>query len=215
MRAKSLWTLLLLSFALCGCAGSPHIIGYDIIKSPLPPPHLGKVYILPFADERPEEERRGAKGELLTFSSRDAHFSKKVPQAIEEVLRGELNNAGFSVVEEKGSPDYRLAGTVKHFQAIVSPAKITFLPYLGSLATLWAKDDFTIALSIYVKMTNPGGRILIDKTFDVSQDMKLPTGLLNLARYSRGFNYKTKLLDEALKDVMGQIRDETKATVKK
>jgi len=215
MKTKPLWTVLLLSLALCGCAGGPHIIGYDIIKSPLPPPHLGKVYILPFADERPKEERRGVKGELLTFSSRDAHFSKKVPQAIEEVLRRELNNAGFSVVEEKGSPDYRLAGAVKHFQAVMSPAKITFLPYLGSLSTLWAKDEFTIALSIYLKMTNPDGRILIDKTFDVSQDMRLPTGLLNLARYSRGANFKLKLLDEALKDVMGQIRDEAKARVKK
>ena len=215
MKTKSLWTVLLLSFALCGCAGAPHIIGYDIIKSPIPPPSLGKVYILTFADERPEEERRGVKGKLLTFSSRDAHFSKKVPQAIEEVLKGELNNAGFSVVEEKGSSDYKIAGAVKHFQAIVSPAKITFLPYLGSLSTLWAKDDFTIALSIYIKMTNSGARTLIDKTFDVSEDLKLPTGLLSLARYSRGFNYKLKLLDEALKDVMGQIRNEAKATVKK
>ncbi|MBU3933760.1 MAG: hypothetical protein KKH11_03750 [Candidatus Omnitrophica bacterium] len=215
MKTKPLWTILLLSFALCGCAGGPHIIGYDIIKSPLPPPSLGKVYILTFADERPKEERRGVKGKLLAFSSRDAHFSKKVPQAIEEALKGELNNAGFSVVEDKDSCDYRLAGAVKHFQAIASPAKITFLPYLGSLSTLWAKDDFTIALSIYVKMTHPGGRVLIDKAFDVSQDMRLPTGLLNLARYSRGFNYKLKLLDEALKDVMGQIRDEAKATVKK
>lgn len=215
MKTKSLWMVFLLSFALCGCAGGPHIIGYDIIKSPLPPPSLGKVYILTFADERPEEERRGVKGKLLSFSSRDAHFSKKVPQAIEEALRGELDNAGFSVVEEKGSSDYTVAGAVRHFQAIMSPAKITFLPYLGSLSTLWAKDDFTIALSIYVKMANPGGRVLIDKTFDVSQDLKLPTGLLSLARYSRGVNFKLKLLDEALKDVMGQIRDEAKATVKK
>ncbi len=215
MRAKSLWMVFLLSFALCGCAGGPHIIGYDIIKSPLPPPHLGKVYILTFADERPEEERRGAKGELLAFSSRDAHFSKKVPQAIEEVLRGELNNAGFSVVEEKDAPDYRLAGAVKHFQAIASPAKITFLPYLGTVSSLWAKDDFTIALSIYIKMSNRSGKTLIDKTFDVSDDLKLPAGLLNLARYSRGFNYKLKLMDEALKDVVGQIREEIVAQVKR
>ena len=44
--------------------------------------------------------------------------------------------------------------------------------------------------------------------------MKLPTGLLNLARYSRGFNYKLKLLDETLKDVIRQIREEVVAKVK-
>ena len=97
----------------------------------------------------------------------------------------------------------------------MSPAKITFLPYLGAVSSLWAKDDFTIALSIYIKMGNRSGKTLIDKAFDVSDDLKLPTGLLNLARYSRGFNYKLKLMDEALKDVVGQIREEIVAQVKR
>lgn len=207
--------VVLLSLALCGCAGTPHLIGYDVIKAPLAPPNLGKVYISPFDDERPQEERDGVKGKLLAFSSQDKHFSKPVSVAIREVLSGELRNAGFSVVEEKGASDYLLSGSVKHFQAIMSPAKITFLPYLGTVSTLWAKDEFTIALSIYIKMTGREGRALIDKTFDVSEDMKLPTGLLSLARYSRGFNHKLKLLDEALKDVMGQIRDEVVAKVGK
>ncbi len=215
MKIKSLWIVASLALVLSGCAGRPHVIGYDILKSPLPPPNLGKVSILPFEDERPKQEREGAKGKLLTFSSKDVHFNKEITQAVEEILAEELNNVGFSVVEVRERPNYKISGKVLHFQAVMSPAKITFLPYLGTVSTLWAKDEFTIALSIYIKMTDQGGRSLIDKAFDVSEDMKLSTGLLNLARYGRGFNYKLKLLDEALKDVMGQIRDQVLAQVKK
>jgi altronate dehydratase len=200
---------------LSGCATTPHIIGYDVIKSSEPVPKLGKVFILPINDERPQQERRGVKGKLLSFSSKDSHFSKRVSEAIRDILAEELNSAGFYTVEEQALSDYQISGSVRHFQAIMSPAKITFLPYLGSLSTLWVKDEFTIAMSVYIKMTDRRQKILIDKTFDVSEDMKLPTGLLNLARYSRGFNYKLKLLDEALKDVMRQIREEAVKQVKR
>jgi len=199
---------------LCGCARGPHVIGYDIIKPPLAPPDLGKVSILAFDDQRPKEEREGAKGKLLRFSSKDAQFSKEVSEAIVETLSAELRNSGLTVVGEETASDYSISGSVKHFQAIMAAAKITFIPYLGAVSTLWAKDNFTIALSIYIKMTDAQGNAVIDKTFDVSEDMKLPTGLLSLARYSRGFNYKLKLLDEALKDVLGQIRDEVITQVK-
>ena len=214
MKTKSLCLAVVFSLLLSGCAGKPYVIGYDIIKGPAPPINLGKVSILPFVDERPQQERKGVKGKLLTFSSKDAHFSKSITQAIEEILAEELNNAGFYIVEESENPTYKISGSVKHFQAIMSPAKITFLPYLGSVSTLWAKDDFTIALSIYIKMINGRAEAIIEEIFDVSQDMKLSTGLLSLARYSRGFNYKLKLLDEALKDVMRQIREEITAKLK-
>ncbi|MCQ9208614.1 MAG: hypothetical protein NG712_04465 [Omnitrophica bacterium] len=215
MGLKLLSVFACLSFLLCGCAGGRHVIGYDIIKPPLAPPDMGKVSISVFDDQRPRQEREGTKGKLLNFSSRDSHFSKKVPEAIVEALSAELNNVGFSVVEESNTPDYSISGSVKHFQAIMAPAKITFLPYLGVVSTIWAKDDFTLALSIYIKMSDRQGKIIIDKTFDVSEDMKLPTGLLSLARYSHGFNHKLKLLDEALKDIIGQIRDQVIIQVEK
>ena len=215
VKTKVLMLFVILSFLVSGCASKPHVIGYDIIKTPLPTQSLGKIYILPFDDARPKEEHEGARGKLLAFHSKDVHFNKPVTAAIREILSKELNGVGFSVVEEKESPRYRISGSVKHFQAIMSPAKITFLTYLGSVSTLWAKDEFTIALSIYIEMTKDETEALIDKTFDVSEDMKLPTGLLSLARYSRGFNYKLKLLDEALKDVMGQIREEVLSQTKR
>lgn len=177
----------------------------------MPLPELGSIYISAFTDERPEEERTGVKGKMLKFSSKDAHFNQPVAVAIQEILAEELSNSGFSIVEQEQAADYNISGSVRHFQAIMAPAKITFLPYLGSVSTLWAKDDFTIALSIYIKMSDRAENQVIDRVFDVSQDLDLPTGLLNLARYSRGFNYKLKLLDEALKDVMTQIRDEAVA----
>jgi hypothetical protein len=205
---------LLLSLALSGCAAGGHVIGYDIVKPALAPPNLGQVYISTLRDERPKPERLGRKGKMLTFSSRDAHFSKDVAEAVTEVLTKELENSGLFIVAEKDLANYKISGSLKHFQAIMSPAKITFLPYLGAVSSLWTKDDFTIALSIYIKMSNRSGKTLINKIFDVSEDLKLPTGLLSLARYSRGFNYKLKLMDEALKDVIGQIREEILSQVK-
>ena len=215
MKNKLFLVIIGFSLVISGCARGPHAIGYDITKGSTLPPDLGSLYISEFADERPKQEKDGVKGKLLTFSSKDSHFSEKVSLAIEDILSEELHNAGFSLSSDQNKSDYKISGSVKHFQAIMSPAKITFLPYLGSVSTLWAKDDFTIACSIYVKMADSRNNSLIDKVFDVSEDMKLPTGLLSLARYSRGFNYKLKLLDEALKDVMEQIRNEVTAKVNK
>ncbi|MBN3038018.1 MAG: hypothetical protein JW869_01215 [Candidatus Omnitrophica bacterium] len=214
MRTKCLWLILCLSLVISGCAGGPHIIGYNIEKGATLPPNMGTLEILALEDQRPIQEHEGVKGKLLTFSSKDSHFSKEIAVAVEEILKEEMHNAGFSIVAGGQASDYKISGAVKHFQAIMSPAKITFLPYLGSVSTLWAKDEFTIALSIYIKMVDAKEQVLIDKTFDVSEDLKLPTGLLSLARYSRGFNYKLRLLDEALKDVLEQIREEAIAKVK-
>jgi len=206
MKVKYLWIIVAMTF-LCGCASS-HTIGYSISQENPSLKSLGRVYIASFSDERPEHERKGIKGKLLLFSSKDKHFNKPVSKSIKKVLINELTARGFSIAEKRVDSDYRITGSAKHFQATMAPAKITFLPYLGSVSTIWAKDDFTIVLSIYIKMVDQKENTLIDQTFDVSEDMVLRTGLLNLARYSRGFNYKVKLLDEALKDVMSQIRHE-------
>ena len=216
MRFRRLFTACLLALFLAGCSGSRHIIGYDISASSYSRrADFGRVCVFRLDDQRPKQERQGLKGKLLSFSSRDKHFDRPVAQAISELLAKELAGAGFRITDKKNSADYLISGSVKHFQAVMAPAKITFLPYLGSVSTLWAKDEFTIALNIYIKMFDQAGNPLIDKTFDVSSDMKLPTGLLSMARYSRGFNYKLKLLDLALKDVMDRIRKEVIARAKK
>lgn len=214
MQAKLLLTAVCFSLALCGCSRGPHVIGYDVLKSATLPPNLGTLHIATLKDERPKQEKEGVKGKLLSFSSKNSHFTKEAPVAIEEILSEELHNAGFTLQDKKEDALYTISGSVKHFQAIMSSSKIAFLPYLGTIATLWEKDNFTIALSVYIKMTDNRNTTLIDKTFDVSEEMKLPTGLLSLARYSQGINYKLKLLDEALKNVMEQIRNETIAKVK-
>lgn len=208
MKIKFLFiAILLLPLFLTGCAGEKHIIGYDITEPPLLQ-DLGNIYIAHFSDQRPVEEKEGVTTQAISFSSKDGHFSKDVPLAIEEILASELNNYGFCVVGEKENSDYQIFGSVKHFQAITTPAKATFLPYVGGLVGPWVKDEFTILLSVYIKMEDQKGDVLIDKAFDVSGDLELSPGLLSLARYKRGFNYKLKLLDEALKDVMERIREE-------
>ncbi|MFH1046661.1 MAG: hypothetical protein V1727_06855 [Candidatus Omnitrophota bacterium] len=215
MRIKALLLAACLSATVCGCViTSARHIGYDIVTNAQLPADLGTMRVIPFTDERPKQEREGVKGKLLTFSSKDANFTQPVPLAVEEILSEELHNAGFSIVAQGGDAQYTVSGAIKHFQVIMSPAKITFLPYLATVASLWTKDEFTLALSIYIQLRDAQQNTLIDKTFDVSEEMKLPTGLLSLARYARGTDYKLKLLDEALKDAIEQIKEEAVAKAK-
>ena len=106
VQVNHLLLIAALSVVLCGCSGSQHVIGYDIIKSPLPPTNLGALSILTLEDRRPKPEQVGVKGKMLSFSSSNGHFSKKVPMAITEILCTELNNAGFSVVQNQDGADY-------------------------------------------------------------------------------------------------------------
>ncbi len=200
---------------LAGCATAPHTIGYKIeipeqkIKKPL------TISVLTFADKRPNEERKGLKGELLVFSTKDKDFAQPPALLISQQLTKELMAYGFkaettgviNVAPTIQEPtDYRLEGELLHFQEVIKLNKSTLIPYLGNVITLWAKDKFVIVLSMRVKLfSENSAEPLFDEEFNVDKNLKLPTGILNLARYKRGLRHRLKLLDLATKEVLGKV----------
>ncbi len=198
---------------LAGCASAPHIIKYEIEP---PEEKIEKdigIAVLAFTDKRPSEEKEGLKGKLLIFSTRDKNFAQPpaimIPQHLtKELVAWGLRAEDVSTREEAGTADYRVEGELLHFQAVIKLNKATFIPYLGNITTLWAKDEFVITLSMRVKLfLKNSDEPIFDEEFDVSEDLKLPTGLLNLARYKRGLRHKLKVLDLATGEVLAKVRE--------
>jgi len=209
-------TFCLLSFCLLGCAR--HHIGYDI--SPEEPIERRKeiIAITLFSDERPEQEHKGATDELFTFSSKDSHFEKEVDVSICEQLKKELDSVGirsFFVEQPSGTDkfDYILKGKILHFQTLMKPSKSTIIPYLGAVSSIWAKDRFLTMVTIEAQFYDTEGNLVFDEVFDISDDLKLKTGFLNISRYKRGLNHKLAILDNALADVLTQIRKKILSTM--
>ena len=224
---KKLTVILFVGLALlAGCATAPHTIGYKIeapeqkIEKPF------TISVLTFTDKRPREEREGLKGEFLVFSTKDKDFTQPPAVLISQQLTRELMAYGFkaettgvinvaptiskaSFATTMQEPtDYRLEGELLHFQEVIKLNKSTLIPYLGNVFTLWAKDKFVIALSVRVKLFPENSEEpIFDEEFNVDKNLKLPTGLLNLARYKRGLRHRLKLLDIATKEVLGKVRN--------
>ena len=212
---KKLTVILFVGLALlAGCATAPHTIGYKIeapeqkIEKPF------AISVLTFTDKRPREEREGLKGEFLVFSTKDKDFAQPPAVLISQQLTRELVAYGFkaettNAINPAQEPtDYRLEGELLHFQEVIKLNKSTLIPYLGNVFTLWAKDKFVIALSVRVKLfPENSDEAIFDEEFNVDKNLKLPTGLLNLARYKRGLRHRLKLLDIATKEVLGKVRN--------
>ena len=212
---KKLTVILFVGLALlAGCATAPHTIGYKIetpeqkIEKPF------TISVLTFTDKRPREEREGLKGEFLVFSTKDKDFTQPPAVLISQQLTRELMAYGFKaettgVINSAQEPtDYRLEGELLHFQEVIKLNKSTLIPYLGNVFTLWAKDKFVIALSVRVKLfPENSDEAIFDEEFNVDKNLKLPTGLLNLARYKRGLRHRLKLLDIATKEVLSKVRN--------
>lgn len=199
----------MVSIIIQGCVR--HQIGYDLKKEYGQPIYKSVVALSEFIDQRPEEERIGKSKEFLAFSSKDKHFTQPVHQAIAKKLKEELIAGGVRIVSDSNNidTDYRLSGDVVHFQTVVKLPKTTVVPYLGTVSSLWTSDEFVTAVAIQAQLwRREDNRVIFDKLFTVSEDLKLKTGPLNLARFGRGLGYKLKLLDLALENVLKQIKTE-------
>lgn len=208
---QSVILFLALAF-LAGCATAPHTVKYEVEPPEKKIEKDVSIAVLAFADKRPLEEKEGLKGKLLIFSTRDKDFAQKPAIMISQHLTKELGAWGLRAEdvftpEEAGTADYRIEGELLHFQAVIKLNKATFIPYLGTITTLWAKDEFVIILSVRVKLfIKNSDEPIFDEEFDISEDLKLPTGLLNLARYKRGLRHKLKVLDLATGEVLAKVR---------
>ncbi|MCK5306230.1 MAG: hypothetical protein KAJ66_03780 [Candidatus Omnitrophica bacterium] len=208
---KKIFIIVLLTVIISGC--SRHIIKYSISESDIRCRREHSINIETFSDNRPEQERTGKNGRFLKFASRDSHFEENITVSLNRILKQELKKSGLLIAsafqeDKRNASDYTLSGSVEHFQAALQLPKTTVVPYLKQVASIWSKDEFIIAIEIKIKLTDSANKMLIDKSYIFSEDKKLPTGLFSSARYSRGFNYKLKLLDEALSKIIDDIRND-------
>lgn len=192
-----------------GCAA--HQIGYEVKKECQEPICKSILALTQFSDVRPQEEHSGQGNEFLAFSSTDKSFTKPVDGAVTEKLKEDLTAGGIKVVLDGEVVDagYQLSGQILHFQTVTKLPKTTVVPYLGTVSSLWTSDEFITAVTIQAKLVRVrDNQVIFDKPFTISEDLKLKTGPLNLGRYGRGLDYKLKLLDTALENVLGQIKND-------
>lgn len=215
---KKFLILLLFIFIFCGC--SKHVIKYDINDTNIKWNKKHIMAIKDFKDLRPQEEKKGDTSKFLKFASKDDHFKKPITQSLDEVLKEEFANLDIYILDyEDDNPaacHYVLSGSINHFQTALKLPQITIVPYLGAVAGIWSKDQFIIVIEIDIELRdNATGKKIMKKTYHFNEDKELPTGLLSLARYSRGFNYKLKLLDIAFSDVIEEIRNDVVEVIDK
>lgn len=203
---------------LAGCAK------YTLISNKVPRPcalYFGgeskKIIIIKrFTDTRPEEEKKGLTKrtkKILSFATSDKLFKESIDTAITQRIKNKIELSGFNVVSIKSLPypagsRYVLSGEIRHFQAVMRWPNISVVPYLGTAASVITKDEFNIVVAIKASLKDIAAeKVLFDQNFQLSKDIDLPAGFLNLARFKRGLNYKAKLLDLALDDVLEQITE--------
>ncbi|MBL7170794.1 MAG: hypothetical protein ISS46_02225 [Candidatus Omnitrophica bacterium] len=206
----------LIILLLCGC--SKHVINYEIGRRSHPfrgalsnrAEKSASIVVDTFEDQRPQEERKGHSGKFLAFASKDDDFKDSPNISITDLLKKELQEAGLKIIDENSTVDYHITGEVIHFQTMVKHPGTMVIPYLGTVATLWESDEYTTIVTIKARIKRTaGGEILFDREFNISEEVRLKTGILNLERwFGRGIDYQFKRLNIALADVLGQIRDE-------
>lgn len=217
-RCLKIALLFITAIFIVGCAR--YSIGYDIKTPETLSASAKTVAIVLFSDERPPEERDGLTDELFSFSSRDSQFDKEVRVAITSLLKEELGSRGVRVfiikdIEDLAEFDYILKGRIVHFQTVMKPSKSTLVPYLGAVSTIWAEDKFLTVITIDAELLDRNNNQIFKKAFNISGDIKLRTGILSVKRLGRGLNYKLKLLNLGLSDVLAQIREEVLKDIQK
>lgn len=180
-----------------------------------------EIYINEFSDVRPTEEKKGLTKQtkkILSFASKDSDFKEKISDAVTQRIRLKLEENGFHAAvltnNIPGPKRYILEGEIEHFQVVMRLPNTTFIPYLGTVATIITKDEFNVVGSVKVNLKDAeNNKVLFSQLFDASEDINLSTGPLNVNRFGRGINYRFKLLDEALNNIAEQIAQKTKTVL--
>jgi hypothetical protein len=185
------------------------MIGYEIGEVPVKVNKEYTVAVAPFKDLRPDEERKGHSGKFLAFASKDSDFKELPEISITNLFKNELREAGVAT-KETGTADYRISAEILHFQTMVKLPGTMIIPYLGTVATLWESDRYVTVVTIRATMVKTDDEeVIFDRSFNISEDLRLKTGILNLERwFGRGMDYQFKRLNVGLADVLGQIRNE-------
>lgn len=208
---------------LGSCAG-PYSIGYPI--DPLETSQIKyatPVLVRNFADRRPVNERfYDDQNEHYDFFSLDKDFVDPVDKSITKAFQIELANAGFEVADAGNfiigeKPYIRIAGDILHFY--VSRKELPLNTIKQGEKTLWRKNQYTVRVTIRIKVIDAKSRKLVMKrTYTSSDTFTLRSEMIDVKAYTEGKpiekskwqvagdDYSIQLLNKNLKNVLVQAR---------
>ena len=174
---------------LASCAG-PYSIGY-----PLDPLETAQIkYATPvlvrnFADRRPVKERfYDDQNEQFDFFSLDKDFTEPVDKSITKAFQIELANAGFEVADAGNfiigeKPYIRISGDILHFY--VSRKELPLNTIKQGEKTLWRKNQYTVRVTIRIKVIDAKSRKLVMKrTYTSSDTFTLRSEMIDVKAYT-------------------------------
>jgi len=173
------------------CSG-PHVIGYSIdplegspIKYNIP------LLVRNFADRRPVRERFPTdESDKFDFYSLDKKFKVPIGSSITKAFQLELANAGFEVADAGNyiigeKPYIRITGDILHFNITRKNLPLDTLKH--GEKTLWKRQQFSILVSIKIKVINAKARkLILERTYTNNDSFSLRSEMIDVKVYTEG-----------------------------
>jgi len=192
---------------LTGCANRKYAVGYDV--APANDISGPAVAVRGFSDARPAAERTGEGVGILNSSTYDTMYTEEVAAGITRTLAAELRGAGVAASDDPASnAQFIIDGTVLNFHAVQVPPIESYIPYLNNVSWLWTDDSVAVSLRLQMTVTDRArDEVLLDRTYDVSQDTAVWVGFLNLDSRVNNFTRKqlAELLQAGLHELMARM----------
>ncbi len=213
-----------LAIIITSCSG-PHVIGYSIDPlEGLPIKYSAPVLVRNFVDKRPVRERfTSDEAESFDFYSLNKHFKIPVDKSITKAFQLELANAGFEVADAGNfiigeKPYIRITGDILHFNVIRKKLPDSF--QYGK-KTLWKQQQFTILVTIKIKVINAKARkIIMEHTYTNNDSFAMRSEMIDVKAFTKGKllekskwqsadnYYSVQLLNDHLKRVLFKARQD-------
>jgi len=210
---------------IVSCSG-PHVIGYSIdplegspIKYNIP------VLVRNFADRRPVRERFPTdESDEFDFYSLDKEFKVPVDKSITKAFQLELANAGFEVADAGNfiigeKPYIRITGDILHFNITRKNLPLDSLQH--GEKTLWKRQQFSVLVSIKIRVINAKARkLILERTYTNNDSFAMRSEMIDVKAYtegkpiekskwqSAGDDYAVQLLNTHLKSVLVKARQD-------
>lgn len=208
--ALTLAALLLASFT-SGCGTGRYTVAYP--RDPAPQMTTPPIGVVTFADQRPDDERTGARGGFLNTSTYDKLYTDSVTIGFTENFVRELRARGVEagVVNHPAAANYIVEGEVLNFRAIQIPPRSSFLPYVNYVTWMWTNDILVLGVRCRIKFTDRNtGTVALDRIYEVTDDTQVWVGFLNLNSRVKGLTREdlVRLAQAGMQQVLGLAADE-------
>lgn len=206
----TLAVVLFASFA-SGCGTGRYTVAYPLDPAPrMTTPPVG---VVTFADQRPEDERTGARGGFLNTSTYDKLYTDSVTIGFTENFVRELRARGVEagVINHAAGTPYTVVGEVLNFRAIQVPPRSSFLPYVNYVTWMWTNDILMYGVRARIVLTdNRTHTVALDRIYEMSSDTQVWVGFLNLNSRVKGLTREdlVKLVQAGMQQALGLAADE-------